>query len=109
MIGSIVRSSGRLLKSDSGSRASCMLDKVQGMGVPVEELGISQVLRISWTWLFALHLAFRTCESLAGDHGVSLCGSEVVGFVPLSAMLEARYFMPDAERDEDLVNAPCHR
>ena len=45
MIGSIVRSSGRLLKSDNGSRVRSrgMLDKVQGMGVPVEELGISQV------------------------------------------------------------------
>ena len=109
MIGSIVRSSGRLLKSDSGSRVRSrgMLDKVQGMGVPVEELGISQVsMNLLDVAVCPLHLAFRTCESLAGDHGVSLCGSEVVGLVPLSAMLEAgRYFMPDAERDEDLVNA----
>ena len=109
MIGSIVRSSGRLLKSDNGSRVRSrgMLDKVQGMGVPVEELGISQVsMNLLDVAVCPLHLAFRTCESLAGDHGVSLCGSEVVGLVPLSAMLEAgRYFMPDAERDEDLVNA----
>ena len=109
MIGSIVRSSGRLLKSDNGSRVRSrgMLDKVQGMGVPVEELGISQVsMNLLDVAVCPLHLAFRTCESLADDHGVSLCGSEVVGLVPLSAMLEAgRYFMPDAERDEDLVNA----
>lgn len=109
MIGSIVRSSGRLLKSDTGSRIRSrgMLNKVQGMGVPVEELGISQVsMNLLDVGECPLHLAFRTCESLASDHGVSLCGSEVVGLVPLDAMLEAgRYFMPEAEREEDLVEA----
>ena len=39
-IGSIVRSSGRLLKSPNGGkiRSRGMLPKVQGMGVPVDEL-----------------------------------------------------------------------
>ena len=47
-----------------------MLDKVQGMGVPVEELGISQVsMNLLDVAVCPLHLAFRTCESLAGDHG----------------------------------------
>ena len=108
-IGSIVRSSGRLLKSERGGRVRSggMLSNVQGMGVPVDELGISQVsMNLLDVDSCPLHQAFMTCESLANDHGVSLCGSEVVGLVPLQAMLEAgRFFDPEATDDVALVAA----
>ena len=108
-IGSIVRTSGRLLKSPQGGkiRSGGMLPKVQGMGVPVEELGISQVsMNLLDVDLCPLHLAFKTCESLASDHNTALCGSEIVGLVPLSAMLNAgQFFMPDEEDEDELVAA----
>ncbi len=111
-IGSIVRSSGRLLKSENGGkiRSGGMLKKVQGMGVPVDELGISQVsMNLLDVDQCPLHLAFKTCESLANDHGAKLCGSEIVGLVPLSAMLQAgRYFNPEATDDASLVQAAVH-
>ncbi|MBR69135.1 MAG: glutamate formimidoyltransferase [Euryarchaeota archaeon] len=106
-IGSIVRSSGRLLKSNEGGkiRAHGMLPKVQGMGVTLEEMGISQVsMNLLDASLCPLHLAYKTCESLAADHDVELCGSEIVGLVPLSAMVEAgRYFSPNTEDERALV------
>lgn len=108
-IGSIVRSSGRLLKSSAGGkiRSQGMLERVQGMGVPVDELGISQVsMNLLDVNKCPLHLAFMTCESLARDHDTSLCGSEIVGLVPLQAMVEAgRFFSPDATSDNELVSA----
>ena len=108
-IGSIVRSSGRLLKSPEGGkiRSRGMLEHVQGMGVAVDELGISQVsMNLLDVDKCPLHLAFMTCESLAKDHDTMLCGSEIVGLVPLQAMLEAgRFFSPDATLDNDLVSA----
>jgi glutamate formiminotransferase/formiminotetrahydrofolate cyclodeaminase len=53
-----------------------------------------------------LHLAFMTCESLAKDHDTTLCGSEIVGLVPLQAMLEAgRFFSPTSTSDDELVSA----
>lgn len=108
-IGSIVRSSGRLLKSDGGGkvRSRGMLTSVQGMGVPVDELGISQVsMNLLDVDACPLHVAFKTCESLAADHDVSLCGSEVVGLVPLQAMLDAGlFFDPEASDDRTLVTA----
>jgi glutamate formiminotransferase/formiminotetrahydrofolate cyclodeaminase len=108
-IGSIVRSSGRLLKSDNGGkiRSGGMLKKVQGMGVPVDEMGISQVsMNLLDVDQCPLHLAFKTCESLAADHGAHLSGSEIVGLVPLSAMVQAgRFFDPQANDDESLVEA----
>jgi glutamate formiminotransferase len=109
MVGSIVRSSGRLLKSEGGGkvRSHGMLPKVQGMGVTLEEKGISQVsMNLLDVDLCPLHLAFKTCESIANDHGVEACGSEVVGLVPLSAMLEAgRFFQPDSPDEKSLVEA----
>lgn len=108
-IGSIVRSSGRLLKSTNGGkiRSRGMLSKVQGMGVPVDELGISQVsMNLLDVEVCPLHLAFKTCESLANDHETTLCGSEVVGLVPLKAMLDAgRFFNPEASTEREIVAA----
>lgn len=109
MIGSIVRSSGRLLKSETGAkiRSTGMLTKVQGMGVQLEELGISQVsMNLLDAEACSLQLAFKVCESLASDHGVSLCGSEIVGLVPLSVMLDAgRYFVGEEHDEQTLVQA----
>lgn len=109
MIGSIVRSSGRLLKTENGSRVrvSGMLPKVQGMGVTLEELGISQIsMNLLDATMCPLHVAFKTCESLASDHDTALCGSEIVGLVPLSAMLEAgRFFLPEETDEDRLVDA----
>ena len=67
-IGSIVRSSGRLLKSNEGGkiRAHGMLPKVQGMGVTLEEMGISQVsMNLLDASLCPLHLAYKTCERVS--------------------------------------------
>jgi len=112
MIGSIVRSSGRLLKSESGNRIRPrgMLEKVQGMGVALDEMGISQVsMNLLDAEACPLHLAFKTCESLANDHGVALCGSEIVGLVPLSVMLAAgRYFTEGIDDEHALVDAAVH-
>lgn len=109
MVGSIVRSSGRLLKSSGGGkvRSQGMLPKVQGMGVTLEEKGISQVsMNLLDVDLCPLHLAFKTCESIAKDHGVDACGSEIVGLVPLSAMLHAgRFFEPASDDEASLVTA----
>lgn len=106
-IGSLVRSSGRLLKSSNGSsvRVKGMLPMVQGMGVTLEELNISQVsMNLRDVELCPLHMAFKACESLASDHDTRLLGSEIVGLVPLKAMLEAgAYFDPEAEDETDLV------
>lgn len=108
-IGSIVRSSGRLLKSDAGVRirTSGMLPMVQGMGVPLEELGISQVsMNLRDVEQCPLHLAFMACKSIASDHGVEVVGSEIVGLVPLSAVLQTGAFFSPQETDEEkLVQA----
>jgi len=108
-IGSLVRSSGRLLKSQEGARIRVhgMLPMVQGMGVTLDELGISQVsMNLRDVDQCPLHMAFKACESIAKDHDIELLGSEIVGLVPLKAMLDAgTFFKPNIDDESILVEA----
>ena len=108
-IGSLVRTSGRLLKTAQGNsvRVNGMLPMVQGMGVTLEEMNISQVsMNLRDVSQCPLHMAFKACESIANDHNTRLLGSEIVGLVPLKAMLETgAYFDPQATEETALVAA----
>ncbi len=108
--GSLVRSSGRLIKREDGSRMRIpgMLPMVQGMGVTLESHGISQVsMNLRDVSQCPLHVAFEAVQSICSDHGVSLKGSELVGLVPLSAMLQSGRWYSDGEIDDEkeLVDA----
>jgi len=109
-IGGLVRSTGRLIKREDGKkmRIPGMLPLVQGMGLPLDAHGISQVsMNLRDVEQCPLHVAFEACKSIASDHGVELCGSELVGLVPLSAMLESgRWYAAEGVEDErELVAA----
>lgn len=106
--GSIVRTSGRLLKSSRGEkvRARGMLDAVQGMGLPLPSHGICQVsMNLQNFEVTPMHIAYECVKSVCSDHGVDLCGSELVGLVPLKAMLDsgAWYSDNDEAGEEELV------
>ena len=108
--GSLLRSSGRLVKRDDGKRMRVpgMLPMVQGMGVVLESHGISQVsMNLRDVTVCPMHMAFEACKSIAADHGVETPGSELVGLVPLSAILESgRWYADEGEADEmSLVEA----
>ena len=108
-IGTIVRGSGRIIarQNDRKLRTSGMIPSVQGMGVVLEQQGISQVSMnlTNATECGPLH-AFETVKSLAADHGLKVTGSELVGLVPLDCMLEAgRWYAPEAVENDALVAA----
>ena len=108
--GSLVRSTGRLLKKEDGRRTRIpgMLPMVQGMGLPLETHGISQVsMNLRDVSITPMHIAFEAVKSIVNDHGVQTCGSELVGLIPLSAMLDSgRWYADEGCTDEhDLVNA----
>jgi len=105
-IGSLVRSSGRLLKNSNGdkTRIPGMLTKVQGMGVTLESHGISQVsMNLRDVKMTPLHIAFEAVKTIASDHGVTVNSSELVGLVPLDAMLEAGKWYSPGETDENVL------
>ncbi len=110
LCGTIVRSSGRLIKSgEKRMRVSGMLSKVQGMGLPLESHGISQVsMNLQDVSITDMHDAFECIQSLAADHGISTCGSELVGLAPLSSFLNAgRWYheSPNDASEVELVDA----
>ncbi len=109
-IGSLVRSTGRLLKQPDGrkTRIPGMLPMVQGMGVTLESHSISQVsMNLRDVVLCPMHIAFEACKSIAADHQTTVPGSELVGLVPLSAMLDSgRWYASEGVTDEkELVQA----
>jgi glutamate formiminotransferase/formiminotetrahydrofolate cyclodeaminase len=108
--GSIIRTSGRVIKNSRGEklRFNGMLSSVQGMGVPLPNHGICQVsMNLQDYRMTPMHHAFELIESICGDHGVSVKGSELVGLVPLQAILDsgAWYTDDDDADDDDLVQA----
>ena len=107
---SLVRTTGRLLKQDDGrkTRIPGMLPMVQRMGLPLETHGISQVsMNLRDVSITPMHIAFEAVKSIVNDHGVETCGSELVGLVPLSAMVESgKWYAEDGCVDEiELVNS----
>ncbi len=109
-IGSIIRGSGRLIKNTSGQkiRIRGMINEIQGMGVVLESHSISQVsMNILDINKCPLHMAYEICQSIANDHSVDILGSELVGLVPLSAMLESGrwYCQIETPTEQELVKS----
>jgi glutamate formiminotransferase/formiminotetrahydrofolate cyclodeaminase len=105
-VGSLLRSTGRLVKQDDGRRMRLpgMLPMVQGMGVVLESHGISQVsMNLRDVTVCPMHMAFEACKSVAADHGIQTPGSELVGLVPLSAVLEAGRWYADQGEEEEMA------
>lgn len=84
---------------------------VKGIGWYVEEYGIAQVsMNLTDISVTALHEAFDACYESAFRRGLRVTGSEIVGLVPLKAMLEAgRYFLrkqkwSEGASEEELIH-----
>jgi len=84
---------------------------VKGIGWYIEEYGIAQVsMNLTNLSVTPLHVAFDECCTKAAERGVRVTGSELVGMVPLRAMLDAgRYFLAKQERslgvpDRELIH-----
>ena len=71
------------------------LKGVKAIGWYIDEYGIAQVsINITQFRETPLHLVFEECSESAYRRGQRVTGSELVGLVPLSSMLEAgRYFL----------------
>ncbi|MBK8980029.1 MAG: glutamate formimidoyltransferase [Planctomycetes bacterium] len=76
------------------------LKAVKAIGWYIEEYGIAQIsMNLTDIGATPLHVAFdEVCEK-ARERGVRVTGSEIVGVVPLRALLEAgRYFLRKQQR-----------
>ncbi len=84
---------------------------VKGIGWFIEEYGIAQIsYNLTDIDITSMHKAFEeTCQS-ATEKGLRVTGSELIGLVPLNAMLEAgKYFLKKQQRstgipDKDIIH-----
>lgn len=90
---------------ESGSLKCC-----KAIGWYIEEYGIAQIsINLTNLGVTPIHVAFDECCKKAEARGVRVTGSEIVGMVPLAAMLEAgRYFLRKQQRsigvsDKELI------
>src|SRR5256885_5208249 len=72
-----------------------LLKSVKAVGWVIPEFGTAQVsINLTDRDVTPLHLAFDTCDERARDRGLRVTGSEIVGLVPLSVLLDAgRHFL----------------
>ncbi len=83
---------------------------VKGIGWYIQEYGIAQVsVNLTDIGVTPVHVAFDECSRAAQARGVRVTGSELVGLIPLRAMLDAgRYFLEKQQRstgvsDDELI------
>ncbi|MBK8876353.1 MAG: glutamate formimidoyltransferase [Bacteroidetes bacterium] len=105
--------SGPIAKDENGEeiRIPGKLIGVKAIGWFIEEYKIAQVsINITRFRDTPLHKVFDECVASASERGVRVTGSELVGLVPLSAMLDAgKYFLNKQQlssgiSDEELIH-----
>jgi glutamate formiminotransferase/formiminotetrahydrofolate cyclodeaminase len=76
------------------------LKSVKAIGWFIEEYGIAQIsMNLTDVALTPVHIAFDEVVEKASARGIRVTGSELVGLIPLNAMLEAgRYFLRKQKR-----------
>ncbi len=114
--GRLAREGGKLtgkpLKDEHGNpvRIPGTLKKVKAIGWFIEEYGIAQIsMNLTDISVTPVHIAFDEVVKKANDRGIRVTGSELVGLIPLQAMLDAgKYFLEKQQRslgvsDDELI------
>lgn len=93
---------GRIIKDKNGEPLyePGLLKAVKAIGWYIEEYGIAQVsVNITDITVTPLHIVFDTACEQARKRGLRVTGSELIGVIPLNAMLEAgKYFLHKQNR-----------
>ncbi|MFA5817011.1 MAG: glutamate formimidoyltransferase [Bacteroidales bacterium] len=95
-----IREAGRVLRQGEPARIPGSLKKVKAIGWYIEEYGIAQIsINLTDISVTPIHVAFEEVCNKAIERGMRVTGSELVGLVPLDAMLQAgRYFLKKQQR-----------
>jgi glutamate formiminotransferase/formiminotetrahydrofolate cyclodeaminase len=93
---------GKIVKDENGNTVMIpgSLKSVKGIGWYIKEFGIAQIsLNLTNISITPIHIAFDEVCKKAEARGVRVTGSEIVGLVPLKAMLDAgKYFLKKQNR-----------
>ncbi|MEZ4756598.1 MAG: glutamate formimidoyltransferase [Flavobacteriales bacterium] len=87
-----IREAGRKVKQADGSEVQVpgSLKAVKGIGWYIEEYGVAQLsLNLTDITVTPVHVAFDEACKRAGERGIRVTGSELVGLIPKQALLDA--------------------
>lgn len=100
--GRVKRENGRILLDENGGQVTIpgTLKAVKAIGWFIEEYGIAQIsMNLTNIHITPVHIAFDEVCRKANDRGIRVTGSELVGLVPLQALLDAgKYFLKKQQR-----------
>ncbi len=103
---------GKIVKDKNGNRVMIpgSLKSVKAIGWFIEEYGVAQIsMNLTNISKTPVHIAFDEVSRRAEARGVRVTGSELVGLIPLKAMLDAgKYFLRKQKRslgvsDKELI------
>ncbi|MHA2244456.1 MAG: glutamate formimidoyltransferase [Candidatus Hodarchaeales archaeon] len=109
VIGRTVRESGWWAEKDGQKvREPGMFKGIQGMGVTLErpDRKLTQVSMniLNYIELTKPHEVFEGIKRLATEKGANVTGSEIVGLIPLEAILMAgKYYAPNEVEEDQLI------
>ena len=94
--------SGKIIKDENGEpvKVPGQLKAVKGIGWYIDEYGIAQIsYNLTNITITSVHEAFDKTVIAAQERGIRVTGSELIGLIPLQAMLDAAdYFLTKQER-----------
>lgn len=113
-IAELLRESGTTKKDEQGNTIKVdgkpvkipgRLKQVKGMGVALEKYNITQVsMNLTNYNVTSIHTAFEEVKKEAARLGAEVNGSEIVGLVPLEAILQAgKHYCGEKETDENIL------
>ncbi len=103
---------GKIVTDENGEpvRIPGTLKKTRAIGWYIEEYGIAQIsINLTDITVTPVHVAFDEVSEKARSRGIRVTGSELVGLIPLQAMLDAgKYFLQKQQRssgisDEEII------
>jgi len=93
---------GKIITDENGKPKSIpgTLKSVKAIGWYIEEYGIAQIsMNLTNIEVTPIHIAFDEVCKKAAERGIRVTGSELVGLIPLKAMLDAgKYFLRKQQR-----------
>ncbi len=100
---------GKIVRDENGEsvRIPGSLKKVRAIGWYIKEYGMAQIsMNLTDITVTPVHVAFdEVCEK-ARERGLRVTGSELVGVIPLKAMLDAgKYFLRKQQRSAGIPDA----
>jgi len=99
---------GKIVKDSNGNQVFIpgTLKAVKAIGWFIEEYGIAQIsMNLTNIGITPVHIAFDEVCRKASDRGIRVTGSELVGLIPLKAMIDAgKYFLAKQQRSLGVDN-----